>query len=68
MKQELLKSIVYIRRSFSDCRNLEGIKIPASVTKIAFDGIDLIIYVPEGSYAEQFAIQKGIPYAFTMEE
>ena len=58
-------------RSFADCRNLEGIKIPASVTKIAldaFDGTDLIIYAPEGSYAEQFAIQKGISYAYTMEE
>ena len=68
MKQELLKSIVHIRHSSSDFRKLEDSNISASVTNIAFDGIELITDVPEGSYTERLAIQKGIPYAYTMEE
>lgn len=51
---------------FSGCENLSKVIIPESVVEIAddsFDGCDnLTIYCYEGSYAQIYAEEKGIPY------
>ncbi len=52
--------------SFRDCISLERIEIPESVTKIsstAFVGCEnLVIYGSRGSYAEEYALENGIPF------
>ena len=57
-------SIGYI--AFCDCASLERVRIPASVTGIrddAFHGCPgLTLEVYEGSYAQRFAEEQGIPY------
>lgn len=51
---------------FSGCANISKITIPKSVTEIAdgaFDGCgNLTIYCYEGSYAQSYAEENGIPY------
>ena len=53
-------------KSFKDCTSLEKLIIPSTVNNIsedAFDGCDkLIVYVYDGSYALQYAIDNNIPY------
>ncbi len=53
-------------RAFADCRNLEQIFIPASVTKIAEDAFsgaeNLIIFGNAGSKAEEYANAHEIPF------
>lgn len=52
--------------AFADCESLRDVTLPASVTEIddcAFYGCPLFtIHAPEGSYAEQFAKEKGYPF------
>lgn len=56
--------------AFADCESLRDVTLPASVTKIydcahgySFFGCpQFIIHAPEGSYAEQFAKEKGYPF------
>lgn len=55
------------KNAFADCVNLTLVYIPASVTEIEediFDGnsADLCVITPEGSYAEEYAINNGINY------
>lgn len=51
---------------FAECEKLEKITIPASVAEIAdnaFDGCENVtIYCYEGSYAQSYAEENGIPY------
>lgn len=51
-------------RAFGNCTSLRGITIPSGVTKIGDDifmrCIDLTIYTPAGSYAEQYARENNI--------
>ena len=54
-------------RAFADCPNLVSVYIPKAVTNIsstAFEGhgTGLVIYGEDGSYAESYANQKGIPF------
>ncbi len=53
-------------RAFADCRNLEQIYIPASVTRIAEDAFsgaeNLIIFGKAGSKAEEYANAHEIPF------
>lgn len=50
---------------FASCTNLEVVTIPESVYEIGryafYDCSKLIIFTPYGSYAEQYAIENGIP-------
>ena len=50
----------------ADCESLEKIVIPASVTKISDDAMEncdkVTIYTEEGSFAQAYAIEKGIPF------
>ena len=61
-------SVTYIRDyAFSGCDNLTSISIPASVTSIYGPDVfkdcpNLTLRVPAGSYAQQYAIDNGIPY------
>lgn len=52
--------------AFADCESLRDVTLPASVTEIddcAFYGCPLFtIHAPAGSYAEQFAKEKGYPF------
>ena len=56
--------------AFADCESLRDVTLPASVTKIydcahgySFFGCpQFTIHAPEGSYAEQFAKEKGYPF------
>ena len=52
--------------AFADCESLRDVTLPASVTEIddcVFYGCPLFtIHAPEGSYAEQFAKEKGYPF------
>ena len=56
--------------AFADCESLRDVTLPASVTKIydcahgySFFGCpQFIIHAPAGSYAEQFAKEKGYPF------
>ena len=51
--------------AFSYCVNLKKVIVPASVTTInmAFSGCSkLTIHAPAGSYAEQYAKEKNIPF------
>ncbi|MBQ6106779.1 MAG: leucine-rich repeat protein, partial [Thermoguttaceae bacterium] len=52
--------------AFSSCESLTTIEIPASVTKIWYSAFlccpDLTIYAPEGSEAEKYAKDYGIPF------
>ena len=53
--------------AFKDCNNLASVTIPASVTKMGYGVFvgckKLIIYAPEGSYAEYYANNYHIPFA-----
>lgn len=53
--------------AFAKCGELEKIWIPDSVTEIgedAFEGCEkLTIFAPAGSYAEEYAREKGIPFS-----
>ncbi len=55
--------------AFDMCRGLEKLTIPDSVKFIgekAFDlWLDLTLEVTEGSYAEEYAKENGIPFAYT---
>ena len=55
--------------AFDMCRGLEKLTIPDSVKFIgekAFDRwLDLTLEVTEGSYAEEYAKENGIPFAYT---
>jgi hypothetical protein len=67
LEVEIPNSVTYIgERAFSGCKNLKKITILQNVTEIshgAFDGCDnLIIYCHSNSYAEKYAIIKGISY------
>lgn len=57
--------------AFSNCVNLTYISIPRNVQEIsdsAFEGCDkLTIYCSEGTYAEQYAIEREIPYIIIVE-
>ena len=50
--------------AFANCASLKIAVIPATVTDMAdgvFDGCDHVwIYTPEGSFAEQYALEKGL--------
>lgn len=57
--------------SFTSCDNLEYLFIPASVTEITTDFMNnhpfagnekMTIHTPEGSFAQKFAEENGIPY------
>lgn len=55
--------------AFADCESLRNVTLPASVTEIdncAFGTFDVskkfTIHAPAGSYAEQFAKEKGYPF------
>lgn len=58
--------------AFADCINLESVIIPDSVTSIAVDAFEncnnLIIRCNKGSYAEEFAAEKGIPIEYIDEK
>ncbi len=65
-------SVIEIGKTcFGDCMNLESISIPSSVQDIsydAFEGCDnLTIYCYKDTYAEQYAIDRGIPYIIITE-
>ena len=53
-------------RAFDFCTSLESLAIPAAVSEIAEDAFKdcnrLTLCVADGSYAEQFAENAGIPY------
>lgn len=55
--------------AFMECVNLTSVIIPNSVTSIgewAFDeSEELTLTVAEGSYAQQYAKENGIPYTYT---
>ena len=55
--------------AFEGCNSLTSLTIPANVTSIGEDAFancgDLTLVVPEGSYAEQYAKENGIPYALS---
>lgn len=57
--------------AFLRCENLRSITIPKSVTSIGFSTFDhcneLTLIVTEGSYAEAYAKENGIPYTFVSE-
>ena len=57
--------------AFFHCGGLISVTLPASVTSIgilAFDGCDaLTLSVQEGSFAEQYAKEKNIPYVIATE-
>ena len=57
--------------AFAYCENLTGVTIPASVTSIgegAFYGCgELVLSVMQGSFAEQYAKENGIPYEYIVE-
>lgn len=59
-------TVTKIEAAFVDCTSLKEITIPASVSEIsdaAFNGCSsLTIVAPEGSYAEKYAVEKGIPF------
>ena len=51
--------------AFADIPGLTGVYIPAYCTDIAVDAFgeaEVVIYAPQGSYAETFAEQKGYPF------
>ncbi len=56
-------------KAFSGCTNLERVIIPDTVQEIADNAFEncpkLTLYVTEGSYAEQYAIEHQIPYEYT---
>ncbi len=56
-------------KAFSGCINLERAIIPDTVQEIADNAFEncpkLTLYVTEGSYAEQYAIEHQIPYEYT---
>lgn len=60
------KTKIIGRRAFADCTELRSIKITPSVEYIADDAFEgcpkLTIYCEKGSYAEQYAMKKGIPF------
>ncbi len=53
-------------KAFANCKNLQYVYIPASVTSIspyAFSGItDLTVFGPAGSAAEEFALNQGFRF------
>lgn len=53
-------------KAFAECTNLQQIYIPPEVYKIAEDAFfncpEVTLYVEEGSYAEKYAKEQGIPY------
>ena len=53
-------------KAFAECANLRLIKIPSTVNTIgqnAFEGDpDMMLSVVPGSYAESWAVGKGLPY------
>ena len=70
---EIPTSVSYIGSyAFADCGNLTSIRIFSNVKRIGegvFDGCsNLTIYCPEGSYAEQYAIDNDIPYSLIEEQ
>jgi hypothetical protein len=65
-------SVVYIANwAFYDCSGLSGMTIPSSVEYIGGDAFygcnNLVLTVEEGSCAEQYAKENGIPFAYTAE-
>lgn len=69
---EIPNSVEYIgRRAFGYCSSLRAIKIPDFVTSIhdeAFNGItpsNLTVYCKQGSYAENYANEKGFNVVYT---
>lgn len=52
--------------AFANCTDLEKILIPASVTEIGEDAFKncekLTVFAPEGSFAETYARENGIPF------
>ena len=55
--------------AFYDCYSLKSIIIPASVTSIADEifsdvSTELVLYVEQGSYAEEYAMTHGLTYAY----
>ena len=53
-------------KAFVGCKNFEVVILPESVTQIsedAFEGCpEVTVFAPGGSYAEQFAKEKGYPF------
>ena len=54
-------------RTFANCENLKIVRLPGSATYIASDaflrGEQAVFYVPEGSYAMEFAKSRGYAFA-----
>ena len=61
--------LMIAEKAFSGCTNLERVIIPDTVQEIADNAFEncpkLTLYVTEGSYAEQYAIEHQIPYEYT---
>ena len=66
------ESVIFIRsEAFKNCTSLKSISILSSVQEIsydAFEGCDnLTIHCYKDTYAEQYAIDRGIPYIIITE-
>ncbi len=59
-------AIIIGDKAFAECANLRLIRIPSTVNTIgqnAFEGdSDMMLSVVPGSYAESWAVGKGLPY------